>query len=340
MIRKIAGKKTVSVGLDIGTRLIKAAEISLQGSKNQLTKLQTAEIEAPYTHEKVFAALKKLFETFHPGTKELSISLSAPHAVVRFISMPKMKEEDLKSSIKFEAEKYIPFNANEVVIDTNILSNTTEDKKQMQVLLAAAKKNIVESRLNILKEFGYSVSVIDVDSFACFNAFCNSAENLDETKNTALLNLGFTYSNVLIARGSNPFFTRDIQIGAKDIANAFSQKLNIEAKDADRLIINQNEKSPEIVETAKTVLSGLMDELRLSFGYYENQYGKNINEIYISGGVAAMDGIEGLVEENLNIKPLKWNPFAKFDISPDIDTQFLEKVKSQFAVCAGLTIRT
>ena len=339
MKEKGTRKKEFRVGLDIGTRLIKALEISQEGGIQRISKFQFSEIDPPATNENTARVLKMLLESFKPATKEVSISLSAPSAIVRFINMPKMTEEDLKNSLQFEAEKYIPFNINEVIIDASILEQLPEEKNQVRVLLAAAKKDAVNTRIETLKTLGFSVSLIDIDGFACFNAFCSSFDNLDESKSVALLNIGYSQTNVLISRGRQPFFARDIQIGARDIAKAISKDLQIEAKESDKLIVDPKDKAAQIFEIAKSILSNLVDELRLSFGYYENQYGRAINEIYISGGVARLGGIADYLEENFGVKPSTWNPFSKFEIGQDIDAKLLEIAQPQFAVCAGLAVR-
>lgn len=329
----------VRVGLDIGTRFIKAAEVSLEGNKQNLSKLHSREIEFPLTGESRIKTLKALLESFKPSVSEVNISLSAPSAIVRFISMPSMNLTDLRNALKFEAEKYIPFNMNEVFLDAVILNADAGEKHQMRVLLAAAKRGAVNAKVNMLKEAGLTASVIDIDSFACFNAFCNASKTLDETKSAAVLNIGYTQTNVVIAGGAQPYFTRDIQIGARDIAREISKNLQVEEKDADRLIFDPKDKADGVAESAKPVLGNLAGELRLSFGYYENQYGRSINEIFLSGGVAKLQGIEVFLEENFGIKPVLWEPFSGFEIGPEVDANLLAAARPQFGVCAGLAIR-
>lgn len=336
---KGAGKKEFHIGLDIGTRLIKALELSSENAVCKLTKLHFTEITPPATPENTAKALAELLEAFKPNTTEVNISLSAPSSIVRFINMPRMKEEDLRNSLRFEAEKYIPFNINEVFIDAAILEEDAKEKNQMRVLLAAAKKDVVNSRIEMLKEAGLSVAVIDIDSFACFNAFCNCAGSPDESKSAALLNIGYTQTNVVIARGAQPFFTRDIQIAAIDMAKSISKAFGTEEKESDKFIFEPGEKEAQVLDAARPVLGNLVDELRLSFGYYENQYGKGIDEIYVSGGAAKLPGILIYLEENFGTKPMTWNPFSKFEISPEADAKLLENSGAQFGVSAGLAIR-
>ncbi|MFH1593767.1 MAG: type IV pilus assembly protein PilM [Candidatus Omnitrophota bacterium] len=333
-------KKGIIVGLDIGSRSIKAAEVSLDGRKRKLTKFQISEIDLPQTPEKIDLALKSLLGKLKTSAKIVNVSLSAPSAIVRFINMPIMKEDELKNSLSYEAEKYIPFNISEVIVDACILADTVPGRKQeMRVLLAAAKKDAVNSRIDMLKKHGFSIAIIDIDSFACFNAYCDCADKLDDSKSIAILNIGYTQTNIVIANGSSPYFTRDIQIGGRDIARALSDEMKIDENGSDRLLCEPKDRESQVFETAKSVLSSLIDELRLSFGYYENQYGKGINEIYISGGIAKLPGIAKYCEEHFGARTVPWDPFSKFEIGEAIDAKSLEHARSQLAVCAGLAIR-
>lgn len=339
-MRKTATKKRdVRLGLDIGTRMVKGVEVSFEGAKQTLTKLHSVEIQPPLGEENTRAALRTLLSALRSSVRDVTISLSAPSAIVRFISLPKMKEEDLKSSLRFEADKYIPFNIKEVAIDAAILGFTNDEKKQMQVLFAAAKKDAVESRVSMLKDLGLSVSIVDIDGFACFNAFLNSSDNPDPAKSAALLNVGYTQTNLFIMQGDKPFFTRDIQIAGRDVAQAVSGRLGIEAALSDKLIFDPKDKAAQVSDAAGPVLRNLIDEIRLSFGYYENQYGRSIEAIYLSGGLAGLGGIFELFEENFEIKTMPWNPFAKFEICPGLKPESLETKRAQFAVSCGLAAR-
>lgn len=333
------GKKDTRLGLDIGTRFIKACEVSFDASTRKLLKLNLTAIDLPVTTENTAKALKTVLDTLRPSVKEANISLSAPSAIVRFVDMPKMKEDDLRKSLEFEAEKYIPFNVSEVIIDASIVEESSSDKGQIKVLLAAAKKTAVDSALAVLKRAGLTASLIDIDGFACFNAFLASLGEPDNSKSTVLLNIGYTHTNVVIMTGAKPFFTRDIRIGGKDIAALAAKSLEMKDVEVEKLIIDPNERGAEFFEIAKPVLGSLAEEIRLSFGYCENQSGRNINEIYISGGVSRMHGIVDYMEQALGTRPLLWKPFAKFEIADDIDKKSLEGREPYFAVSAGLAIR-
>ena len=340
MKAKATGKKIFHVGIDIGTRFIKAAQISHDGNKNyELTGLYRFENPTRSAKDISQEPLKELLDKLAPEERECAVSLSAPNALVRYITVPKMDEKELKKSLQFEAEKYIPYNINEVVIDCSILGQSHEDKNQLSVILAAAKRDIIYARTEVLKDLGFSVNAIDIDAFSCFNAFRNSFKSLDQARSIALLNLGYSQTNVIILKGQEPYFTRDIQSGTKDMVKLVSQRMGLEEKEAEKAVLDPSEKQDDVAELKKSVLRELAEELRLSFGYYENQYGKAIDEIYVSGGASFLKGTDVFLEENFGIKPVKWNPFLNFKIGEKVDTAFGEDEYGQFAVAAGLAAR-
>ena len=339
MIPKSVKKEEIRLGVDVGTRKIKAVEMASGKEIKRLIGFAIADIDPPFSEEKAALALKEVLSQLNPNTKEVRISLSAPHAMVRFISVPRMKEEDLKNSLKYEAEKYIPFNISEVGIDVSILEEKAEDEKQMKVLLAAAKKTIINSRMDMMKKAGLSTYLIDIDSFSCLNAFTEAAIEKDASKSVVLLNIGYTQTGVMIINQDKPLFTRDIQIGGKDMVAALAKTFNINDKEAEALMEDPKEKSAEVFECEKNVLNTLIEEIRLSFGYYENQHGKSIDILYLSGGIAKLPGIVEYFEETFGIKPSGWDPFTGFEIDAKVNKEELEKLKSQFAVAAGLILR-
>jgi type IV pilus assembly protein PilM len=261
-------------------------------------------------------SIKALFEESKIPLGDVIISVSGPNVLVRFITMPKMRDEDLKNAIRFEAEKFIPFNIKDCILDSQVLSKSDRENK-VNIMLAAAKKDYVLARIKAVEEAGLSVTMVDVDAFALANSFLKNFPALDATKSFALLNVGASATNLSILRGPSIYFARDVAIGANDFLN-----------------------KPDAMNYAKQVLSNFMDEVRLSFSYYENQGGMGIDEIYISGGANDLAGLAEAFVENFASKPIAWNPLQYLDAaSSGVDVKFMENSKSSFAVASGLVLR-
>jgi len=332
--------KNVAAAVDIGAHSIKILESVSELDSRKITRFVIKEIPAGTSHEAYSGILKSALDEATLSTKELRISLAGPDAIVRIINMPEMNPQDLKSSLRFEADRYIPFSVDEVNIDSFILGKTSDGGGQMRVLLAAAKKDLIKRRFDMFQELGFSVSLIDVNVFAVLNAFSVSVKDLKPEVSFALLNFGHKYTNIVICKGYSPYFTRDIQIGGEQISGLVSKKLGIDAKDVFDPKPEIRDANPLIDETIKGSLSKLVDEIRLSFGYYENQFGSSIEKVYVSGGFAKFAYLLTVMEENLGMKPIVWDTLSGFQIDDLIDKKKLDAYNPALAVVSGLAIRS
>src|SRR6266478_4829768 len=210
----LGGKKT-SVGLDIGSGIIKLAVIDHSGSEPELVKVATTEVAADAIVEGevmdpglVSEAIRGLFST--AGVKQRSVvtAVGGRDVIVKKIQMDRMKEGDAREVIRWEAEQHVPFDMANVELDFQILDPDAEGL-QMNVLLVAAKRELVESRVGLLTEAGLDPSVIDVDAFAIHNAFeLNHPDAMQGV--VGLVNIGHEVTNVNILEDGIPVLTRDL----------------------------------------------------------------------------------------------------------------------------------
>lgn len=316
---KHPGKLKTSVALDIGSHSIKMIEISTGSGKSSLVSFGIKKVQG-LSGASASDAVKALSEDLKITAKDLSISLAGSSVVARAISMPEMADEDLKNAIRFETEKFIPFDINECVLDFYVQGKCAREKNNLDILLAAAKKDFILAKIKIVEDAGFGVNVIDVDSFALANAFLKNFASIEPVKTIALLNIGAVYTNLVILRGGVISFVRDLAIGINDFS--------------------PSDKAPEAALSAKGSLAGLVDEVKLSFGYYENQNGRGIDGIYISGGGMGFIGLEEAFNEALGSKPERWNPFQFLNIDPAVvNVDEIARTSGSFAVCVGLALR-
>ena len=335
---KTTHKPKIGVGVDIGGFSVKLVELNYD-KQNVPTLVNAGVFRIPAESKSASKdALKSLLDNLHIGTTDVNISLSGPSVIVRYIQMPLMSEEELKSAIKFEAEKYIPFNINDVIIDNKLLSSLHEDKK-MRVLLVAAKKDLIDSRILMLQEVGLTPKTIDIDSFCIINSFLYSNPNIDKEKNVAILDIGSAFSEINIIRGQEPYFTRSIQIAGKDITNAISENLKMDITKAYDMKHDYSQNEDEVFEAMKPVLFELVSEIRLSFSYYENQFGRGVEEVYVTGGTAKFPKLVVFLSENLGVKTQRWDPLGCFNMAPSLDKSKLDDIRDQMAVSVGLALR-
>ena len=338
-IKKRQGKPRNRIGLDIGSHSIKIVEIQESSGKETLTGCGLKKIHG-LPKEKIADAIKALVEESKITAKDVNISISGQSLIARFVSMPKMSPEELKGAIRFEAEKFIPFDINEYILDFQVLNKAEKDKATIDALLVAVKKEHVWQKIKLVEAAGLGVKLVDVDSLAATNSFLKNFQALDPVKTVAILNMGASFTSLGILKGSAIAFARDVAIGGNDFNAAIAKKCNVALEASEELKLMPKEKVADIATCAKGVLANLLDEIKLSFSYHENQSGRSIDEIYISGGAAGTVGLEEAFQETLGSKPHYWNPFEFAETgSSGVDMSALEKSKSSFAVAVGLALR-
>lgn len=336
--KKFQSKPRNKIGLDIGSSSVKMLEIAAAGEKSALYKLGLKKLLGS-AREALIETIRSLAQDLKVTTKEVNISVSGPSVIVRFVSMPKMREEELKSAMRFEAEKYVPFAINDCIIDHHVLKRN-EKEGRLDVLLVAVKKDFVLDRISVVEESGFTVGSVDVDTFAVANSYLRNFPATDPGKTIALLNIGAKFTNVGIIWDGIICFVRDVAIGGDYFDQAISKALNIDIKAAEDIKVSPKEKLPDIISCTKGVANNLLDEMRLSFSYYENQSGRAIDEIYISGGSCALAGLELLFQEALESRPHFFDPLQFLDKEgASFDADLADKAKLSFATAAGLVLR-
>lgn len=296
-------KQQASIGLDIGSSGIKMVVLEKTGREKLLKKFSYLN-NTPGLD--IAAVLKSFIGSFDLSEPRVNISVSGQSVMMRYINLPQMTIQELKSTMQFEAKQYIPFALDEMVLDCAILKEKLEGNK-MLVVLAAIKKTALEERLSLIEKAGCSVNLIDLDCFCLANAFSQSAvTSKDEScqKTIGLLNLGARSTNMAIMDDLCLRFSRDIAFGGQEPA---LQKLAV--------------------------------EINSSVDYYENQNGKAIEKIYLSGGTSFNPQTTSFLTQQLNIPVAAFEVFSGLPLDPSIDRQKLNAEGSLFAVALGLALR-
>src|SRR5881396_2010889 len=213
----LGGKKT-SVGLDIGSGIIKVAVIDHGGSEPELVKVATTEVAADAIVEGevmdpgiVAEAIQGLFATAGVRQKSVVTAVGGRDVIVKKIQMDRMKEADAREVIRWEAEQHVPFDMANVELDFQILDPEAEGL-QMSVLLVAAKRELVEGRTALLNEAGLEPAIIDVDAFANHNAF--ELNHPDAMRGVVgLVNIGHEVTNVNILEDGVPVRSEERRVG-------------------------------------------------------------------------------------------------------------------------------
>ena len=335
---KFGAKEQETVGIDIGQYSIKVVSIKRTSEKNILTAYNVKKIPHKNIASNIPALVGETLNELdlHPSFANLSVS--GPEVIVRFIELPKMNEEQLKSALVFEAEKYIPFNINDIVLDSIILGDSNEEGK-MDVLLAAVKHKVIDGLVKDMESLGINIGIVDVGTFAMYNAFTSKKQEKAE-ECEAFVDLGYSQTNVLVSLDNVPCFARQIQIGAQSIMEKLSKTLSLEMKQAEELMTNpKDENKTEIEHATQTVLDDLVKEMQFSFGYVENRYNKSISSIFCSGGLIYQKNVISYLSEKVGVPLKKWSPVEGIELAGHLSREDIDLVSAELAVAIGLALR-
>jgi len=321
-------------GIDIGSSSIKLIELQEKKGRLELLRCAVNTIKG----EDVKTSLKDLLAISKLSSKKVNMSLSGPSVIVRYIDLPPMKKEELRNAIKFEGEKYIPFNIKDAILDCALLDKSPSGNAN-RVLLVAAKKDKVNSYMEIFKEMGIDIASIDVDTAAILNAFQRLNMENKQDSVYAMVNIGARFSNMNIVMKGYPYFTRDMMCGGMDITNRIKELFGIGAHEAEELKRNPGTRKAEIAGMIMPALEKFISEIRMSFDYFETQFGKNVEKLYISGGTAYLFNIVDFLKDNLEVDVIFWNPIEGVKILDGMADKELADFPGKFAVAMGLALR-
>jgi type IV pilus assembly protein PilM len=340
------GKQNRVVGLDIGSSEVKAVEMQKVGDGYAVTGFASSRVNSP---DETRLAVRDVFKAGGFRTKRVVSAVSGRSVIVRYVTMPQMPQEQLRSAVRYEADKYIPFEVEEVVLDCQILEqdagSAEGDQPEMKVLLVAVKKSLIEEHVALLRDCALIPTAIDVDAFALGNAFelhaiCSNREREFEDKVVALIDIGANKTNINIVRGRTSYFTREVYLAGNDFTESVARRLGIDEAEAEAIKCEPRDRVGEIEECILPTLDDLGNEIQLSFDYFENQFEKEVEEVYISGGSGKLPGLARTFEGSFDKPIVFWDPFESLPIRSDrIDEKAVLARSGQLAVVVGLASR-
>ncbi|MBI4651610.1 type IV pilus assembly protein PilM [Candidatus Desantisbacteria bacterium] len=356
---KLFSKPEITMGLDIGSRLVKLVQLRHTNKGIELMNVGMDTIPdeaivdgtvmdiAPVV--KVIQALLKQLNIKNP---DVNTAIAGKAVIVKKVKLPYMSREELNESIRWEAEQFIPFDMDDVNIDFQILSTNVE-MKNMDVLLAAAKKEKLNNHLNLIRAAGLKTIIIDLDAFAVENAYeFNLAPEPDTV--IALINLGCSITNINVIHNEIPLFTRDITMGGNNFTKALQKELLLNFDEAENIKINFSRESAKsntdlssntFDKDVHIIIEKIMEELSMeishSFEYYHSsQENKKITKVVLSGGAAKTFNLSEYLTKKLGVKVEINNPLKKIIINENkFDIKYIQSIAPILTVAIGLALR-
>ena len=346
------GKSNSLIGLDIGSASVKAVRLSNHARGIELHHVGIAHLPpeaivqgAFLNSSAIVEAIREAVDGASAKTKNVAVAVSGHSLIVKKISLPAMTRDELEESIRWEAEQYIPFDINEVNLDFQILSSG-EAEKQMDVLLVAAKKDLIDDYVNVVREAGLHPAVLDVEAFAVENAFEANCEVVAGDV-VALVDIGAQVVNINVVAGGVPAFTRDISTGGNVYTEEIQKALSVSWEEAERIKIGGSsvEESQEVVpqeveQAIRSVTETMTGEIGRSLDFFAATAAESrISRILLTGGGSRVSGLDAAFHAKTNLPVEYLNPLARMIPSSRFDQDFLKAVGPSLGVSVGLALR-
>ncbi|MCC7380253.1 MAG: type IV pilus assembly protein PilM [Deltaproteobacteria bacterium] len=346
-------KSKLAVGLDIGSGSIKVCWLK-PGKRNYVLQAfgmlqlppEAIVDGALMNSAAVVDGIQELFAAQKIKTKQVATSVSGHSVIIKKINLPQMTPEELEESIQWEAEQYIPFDINDVNIDVQILNVESTQAGQMDVLLVAAKKDMVNDYTSVIQEAGLEPVVVDVDAFAVQNQFEVNYE-VPRSETVVLINIGASVTNINVLANGVSTFTRDISIGGSQFTDAIQKALNVSYDEAEALKLGGGGQESdsvvpqEVERVLQTESEAIANEVQRSLDFYAaTSADAHLARIFLSGGSAKIPALIKTVERRTGVPVEVMNPFRNIDVSSrGFDPQYLKSVEPMAAVAMGLALR-
>jgi type IV pilus assembly protein PilM len=342
-------KKDHLIGLDIGSRAIKAGEVAETKDGRLLKKFGMVEIPfgaiedgAIKKPDEVAEAIRQLFKGYGIKEQNVAISIGGYSVIVKKINVQTMTEDQLQETIQFEAEQYIPFDIADVNIDFQILGENESNTNQMNVLLVAAKKEMVNDYINLIQMANLNPCIIDVDSFSLQNIYSYSYPASEG--NVALIDIGAGKTSLNILKGDSSVFMRDVSLGCSQINQNIMSLTDCSFEEAEE--VKHSEQSERISgadlkEIIHSIVSDWCTEIKRAIEFFYSTYPDDqIKKIVLSGGGANLREFRQLLAVETSAEVETINPFKNVAIADDhLDSSYLERIAPQAAICMGLSLR-
>ncbi len=343
-----------TVGIDVGTHSVKIVHLKKlhdgfkllnyevcptvpQGVEYVLSDLR------PERFAPVITEMLKTLRITPKRIKQLVSSIGGDNTSIKQIKTIFLPDDELESALFFEAKKHIPISGSDMVLDYQVLS-VEEKTNNMNILLAATSKELLNEHTNILATAGLSPHIVDIDSLAVANSFALNAFVEDGVY--VLLNLGAHRTNMVIWGPESKFFARDIPYGGYHFTTDIMRKRQLEWGEAEEhkfefgLLDDPNKPTVQTISmldiSEKSTEDAIAEELRRSLRFYVKEAGNSdFRKIYLMGGTAKLRGLPEYLQDKVNVPTEVFTPF----INVEMPEKFQDKKDPQLGLAIGLAMR-
>jgi type IV pilus assembly protein PilM len=338
----VAGR--TAIGLDIGTSGVRAAELTV--AKGQVTLKKFGQVALPegamrdsevVDSDAVASAIKQLWARTKFSGKKVVVGVSNQTVVVRQVDLPWLPPAELRKSLGFQVQDFIPMPVEDTLLDFHPLEEFTSQAgaRMVRGLLVAAARGMVMSLVEAVQKAGLTPTMVDLSSFAVLRSLAGPSVPGAGHEVEAIVDVGARVTNIVIHQGGVPKFVRILLMGGQDLTDAVADRLGVAREQAEAIKQNLTPASATDMnmQAASRVLEAatqtFVDEVRGSLDYYTASSSTDpLSRLVLSGGGSRLNGLAARLQQATRVQVVAGNPFSylqvgKTGLSPE-QVQFVE----------------
>lgn len=343
-------KSNALLGIDISSSSIKMLELSKSGAKYKIENYASRPLPEGAVVEKNIANLDAVGETMmklasltKTGTTNAAVAVSGSAVIIKTIEMnATMSDTEMENQIVVEADQYIPYPLEEVAIDFERQNISKKNEDMVEVLLAACKKENVDSRVAALEIGGYEAKVVDIEAYAmerAFNLMCDQMD-LDKEGLSAIIDIGATMTTMYILRDGVSIYTREQVFGGAQLSMEMQNRYGLSAAEAESALMSGDLPEGFEDDVLKPFIHEMSEQIgrTMQFFFSSSQY-NDVDLIVLAGGTASTTGLAEMVQEELGTRTVVANPFAKMGMGGKVNKMQLQNDAASLMLACGLAVR-
>jgi len=359
-MRKILALKPELFGLDISDSSLKIIKLKKKRSGFDLASFGKQKIGEGIIKEGEIVDEESLVKIIKEGissvkgeklnTRYVACSLPEEQGFLQVIQMPKIRKEELKKAVRYEAENYIPLPIDEVYLDSEIIPPIRDHLDHLDVLIVAFPKKIVDPYVYCLKKAGLQPVILELESLSVARALVKKEVS---PYSLLLIDLGISKTSFIVFSGYSVKFTSSIPIFSQEITRAVARNLNSELEEAEKLKLEYGLKGKKaegkkVRDALIPVLTDLVEQIKRRLDFYQTHSShehllhgeKGIKKVLLCGEGANLDGIVDFLTDQLKIPVELGNPWQNILSERQKEEPQLSYKKSlEYAAVLGLALR-
>jgi type IV pilus assembly protein PilM len=333
--------------LDIGTNAVRVVQLAHGGQDSwTLQHYGYATVDMKTTTANTKESERRLGEVIMTAvgqsgikTKNVAIGLPSQKTFTTVIDVPTMSEAELRTTIRYQIDQYIPMSIDEAKVDWVLLGQSAHNPQQQEVLLASTANSYAEERLEFIEGLGLNVIAAEPDPIAVVRSLLPAGV----TDARLIIDVGELATNLVVTYADAPRLVRTIPTGLQSLVKAAVQNLNVQEDQARQFIIKfglaPDRLEGQVFHAVENVLDGFAAELVKSIKFFQTRYPNTpVGGILLSGYASIVPKFGDYVTAKTGVNSLQANPWQKVKVSQG-DQQQLTTVASEFSTAVGLAMR-